>query len=126
MFASNGRPRIHGSHDKVQEVAAVAVVAETSVPGSQKLSELVDDVLGETGSNAKPWVKTRIKHALLASGLRGVLKPDKTTGVRAEAEGDPTSLIDLYCLHESQKHRAVGAKLGADATGIVYGANKTN
>lgn len=62
---------------------------------------------------------------LLASGVKGVDKPDKSTGVRAEAEGDPASLIQLWCLHEKYKYLPIGAKLGADATGVCYGVNKT-
>lgn len=59
----------------------------------------------------------------MAAGLKGSVNPDVTTAVRAEAEGDPGSLLSLYALHESQKSLPIGGKLGADATSIVYGVN---
>ena len=61
---------------------------------------------------------------IMATGVKGIQNPDKTTQVRAEAEGSAAALLSLWALHESQTHLAPGAKLGVDATGIIYGVNK--
>ena len=60
----------------------------------------------------------------MATGLKGIVKPDKTTLVRAQAEADAASLLSLYALFKTQAYRPFGAILGSDACGAIYGINK--
>ena len=120
VFPIRGRPRQFGTFQMI------AQVVEDLPEGGDRLRVATTNVLELAGGSVAPSLptKSRIKSRLLSAGLKGVEKPNKTTAVRDEAERSAAALLSLAGLHKSHAHLPRGAKLGADATGILYGINK--